>query len=265
MLVASLFPGDDKGRVPVIAVVGDRGTGKIAREAEAVLRAAGNCPGLLLRDHAFVGGQCVALDSVSRLANANQMLCNLEVDHLVASVSVRRVYRYGLQLDRCDAAVLMPQRRPASQEHFRKGLEILVAANTGSFLVMSSDSIALRELKDLDSERLLLIASSESDGRIIDHVNAGYSAVDLSYLRGRAHLNLYREGSLITTIEVNTIAEPVRTDRFVGLQAKMFALGLAGAMGLTPNAIKQGVLEARSVRLPSNAFFHIPERMNAAL
>ncbi|MGI9433871.1 MAG: ATP-grasp domain-containing protein [Geminicoccaceae bacterium] len=244
-----IFPAGDAGSVPRILVAGDRGTGAMARRVEHLLRCAGLTTGLSLREEAYLDGNPLDLENARLQHAAKILLKESALEAFVAAVSLRRTARYGLQLDACDAAAILPPSLDGDRGIFLQGAEIVAKANRGRFVLWSEDTEARVALKSVTPERLLLVASQPDDDLAQAHIEAGYAAVVRHAGHDGACFTLYDQGEPLLSLPFASFRDATRPLKLRDIETRMFAAALAFASGIKVPLIEQALGNPHGRRL----------------
>ena len=223
-----VFPPGDSGSVPKLLVAGDRGIGPIARATAAWLRDNGVTVGLSLRRAAYLAGKPVNI-SAGNLAHAPRLLLRApSLECLVAAISLRRTATHGLGLEACDAAAILPREHDGNTAAFDKGIEVLVKANRGRFVVTTSNTAARVALAGLDPGLVILVAARREDADAASQIAAGRAAVVKSWRGGEPLVTLFDKGRPVASAPIPDRARARPKD----LEAHLCAFALTNAVGL---------------------------------
>jgi cyanophycin synthetase len=244
-----LFPPGATGRVPIAVVSGGRNASRVARDLDAILRAAGKTVALATRKSALINGRPAEI-APPRVRRANAtLLRDPRVESLVASVSLRRAMKRGLGLESCDVAAIVDRAADrAAGSNTQRGLDVIARATRGILVVSADNQAALRALNGLDPNRVILTGASAKDLVIARHVAAGGAAVLQVRERDQHWIVLYRGGKVLVSIRVETPAGGrISTRR---MEARMFAVALAFGIGLSASDLEAAASSARPVSRP---------------
>ena len=165
---------------------------------------------------------------ISRAPNRTQaawaLLRNPAVECLVSSVSLRGSVRHGLAFQSCDAAAILPRHHDRDADAFVQGIDVLIKANWGRFVVMSDDSIARAALGGIDSNRIILVATEPDDPEAQAKIGAGGAVVIRTRGADGPHLALFDRGELM-------VSAPIDVRPRIGTEASLIAAALAYAVG----------------------------------
>ncbi|MFM8218293.1 MAG: Mur ligase family protein, partial [Planctomycetaceae bacterium] len=105
-IVGTMFPENDNGRIPVVAVTGTNGKTTTIRLIAQMFRAQGLWTGMTCTDGIFLNDRLIDTGDCSGPKSARSVLLNPQVDAAVLETARGGILREGLGFDRCDAAVV---------------------------------------------------------------------------------------------------------------------------------------------------------------
>lgn len=244
-MLALSFPPGVTGRIPTVVVAGDRGTVRIAREIDAILRASGKTVGLVTRKSSFVSGQAAEIEGSQQRNAVRILLRDPRIETLVSAVSLCQTVKRGLVLDTCDVAAIVNRAADRDAEGlYQHGLEVVVKATRGILAVSAGNKSALEVMSTLDPKRLVLLSSSSQDPAIVGHVAAGGAVVFKVRKQDQDWIVLYRKDKFIASIPVATTRTGGRTSAR-SVKARMFAVALAFGIGLSGSDIEAAASNSR--------------------
>jgi cyanophycin synthetase len=138
-LLKRSFPPTEDGRIPVVAVSGDRGTGSTARTLDMILRGADCCVALTLQAQAYVNGASAELTQTQQTKAPLIMLRDPHIDTLVSTLSLRQTAKRGMLLEKCTLSVIMDRTMEGSSRLFQQGTKIVGRATTDCFVVSGTE------------------------------------------------------------------------------------------------------------------------------
>lgn len=101
-----LFPLDQCGRIPIVAITGTNGKTTTTRMAAHLLRSAGQSVGMTTTDGVYIGERLVAAGDMAGPASARAVLRHPAVDAAVLETARGGILREGLGFDHCDVAIV---------------------------------------------------------------------------------------------------------------------------------------------------------------
>ena len=105
-IVSSLFPNDDRGRIPVVGIAGTRETTLIARLVSWLLQLTGQHVGLACRDGLFLDKRQVDKRDSVNWAAGQRLLINRTVDAAVFENDAAMMLGEGIAYDRCQVGIV---------------------------------------------------------------------------------------------------------------------------------------------------------------
>ena len=247
VLKLSFPPGAD-GRIPIVAVAGDRGTGTTARILDTILRGSGKSVALVLRDRSFVNGVSAELSEEQRAYAARILLRDPEVDTLVNTVSPRQAARRGLVLETYRLTMILDKTKDGEAELFHAGLDVVKRATTDCFVVGAGNIVALDRLRELGARWLILVSDRLNDPVLQRHLNAGHVAVTTMWQDGEMRIVLLSGTEVLASLRADVGSS--RDGRMKKRRLKngtMFAIAAAFGLGLSGSEIETALRNAPSI------------------
>lgn len=254
VLLEFSLPAGSHGRIPTMLVAGDRGTGPVARDLDAILRGAGKSTGLVTRQSAFLNGEPAGIDEKRQSQAASILFRDPDLEALVSTVSLRQTVKRGLLFDRCDVAAIMNRTVEGNTELFRQGLDVVTKATTGKLVVGAGNSVALEALSEFGPNRLIMVSPRLRGAAIERHLAAGGAAVVKLWSMERDRIVLYDDDQVIAAIAL----DPTRTRsgsraQAQQIEARMFAVAIAYGAGMSGSEIEAAIRKApKAVPKPAN-------------
>jgi hypothetical protein len=122
-------------------------------------------------------------------------------------------------------AAIVPGPHDEHSHAFAQGMDVLIKANRGRFVVSAGDAQARRVLAGVDPERVILVSNEADD--VQAQIAAGRCAVVTTW-NGGPHVTVFESGQTAASTPLpdgaQTKAKTIRTELFV--RALMHALGL---------------------------------------
>lgn len=106
VVIDTMFPAGDNGRIPVVAVAGTNGKTTTVRLIAHLIEQTGKRMGMTTTDGVYVHGRRIDTGDCSGPKSAKNVLMHPEVDAAVFETARGGVLREGLGFDRCDVAVV---------------------------------------------------------------------------------------------------------------------------------------------------------------
>jgi cyanophycin synthetase len=221
-LIASLFPGSETGRIPIVAVTDGAGATAAARLISDALQRAGRRAGLACADGVFLGGRPLAARDGTRFEAVRDLLANTSVEAAVCVVTRPAVRDEGLAFDRCDAVVVVGSDPAGASTEVERCLVGIVPA--GGVVVLRSGDASAEALAASGMGRVVLFSRDGSHEVIGRHRSGAGRAV------------YYRDGVIYLARGAEEDALAVSAG--VPDDAVLAAVAAAWAMGLPPDAVR---------------------------
>lgn len=105
-IIDSLFPDDDTGRIPVLAITGTNGKTTVTRMIGHIWRQAGYSVGMTTTDGIYINDRCILSGDTTGPGSARIVLTDSQVDVAVLETARGGIVRGGLAFDRCDVGIV---------------------------------------------------------------------------------------------------------------------------------------------------------------
>ena len=105
-IVDALFPAEEQGRIPIVAVTGVNGKTTTTRFIAHILRGTGKSVGMTCTDGIYVNDRRIDSGDCSGPQSARSILINPSVDMAVFETARGGILREGLGFDYCDVGVV---------------------------------------------------------------------------------------------------------------------------------------------------------------
>ena len=174
IIVASLFPPGEDGRVPVVAVDAGSQTAQIAELIASRLQAANVCTGLATGEGTWVNGKPVRIGAGQAAQLAADLLMHPHIEAAVMETPAERVVADGLGFDRCHVALISGAAGAGEDARAARRLLISTLAANGIALV-DADSPDLDALRAACSGAFVAVSRANVEAGIaaaIAHVVA---------------------------------------------------------------------------------------------
>jgi cyanophycin synthetase len=247
-LLKRSFPTAEDGRIPVVAVSGDRGTGSTARTLDMILRGAGHTVALTLNAQAYVNGASAELTQKQQARAPLILLRDPGIDALVSALSLRQTAKRGMLLEKCTLSVIMDRNKKGDARLFHQGTSIVGRATTDCFVVGSGNMLALDHIAPLSNRRLILVSDRLNDPGMQAHLKAGHEAVTTIWHDGDIQIALMSGTEVVATFPFGVALldngkNPKRRLR----NALMFAIAAAYGLGLSGEEILTALTDAPDI------------------
>lgn len=180
-LLDSIFPGNNSGRIPLVAVTGTNGKTTTTRLIAHIARRAGHVTGYTTTDGIYIQKTLVKAGDCSGPASATIILSDPSVNFAVLESARGGILRAGLGFDGCSTSVITN----VTEDHLGLAdidsvkdlakVKEVVANSTldeGCTVLNADDDLVYRMRKDLDCRYALFSINSESE-RIAEHAGKG--------------------------------------------------------------------------------------------
>lgn len=243
-----VFPAGAGGRIPTAVIAGSRGTERLARELDAILRASGRNVGLATPSKSFVNGQMADPAAAHERNPMLGLLRDKRVQTLVSCMSPRQIVKRGLGLDVCDvSAITDPEAGRSAGSVLLQAAHVLTKATQGMLVISARSKLAHEALSTIEAKRLILVGSKSRDADIKAHAAAGGAILVKVRKPQQDHdrIVLRREGKVLVSIKVARQGAGSRRSARRRMERRMFAVALAFAMGLSGNDLKAALRSKR--------------------
>ncbi len=105
-IVSTMFPDEQNGRIPVVAVTGVNGKTTTTRLIAHIVRQTGRHVGMTCTEGIYLDDRRLETGDCSGPQSAHKLLMNPGVDAVVLETARGGILRAGLAFDRCDVAVV---------------------------------------------------------------------------------------------------------------------------------------------------------------
>ncbi len=232
-VLGQLYPANENGRIPIVVVAGDRGTGTAARIADQLLRGCGKSTGLSLRESSYVNGKDHALGDHQQRLGPESLLRDPDVETLVSAISLRRIAQQGFQLEHCSVAIILDRHKDGNADQFHTGTSVLERATADVFVVGCGNQLALEHLKDLGKRKLILVGSRVTDPLAQEHLARGDTIIADGWTDDGDRIVLMTGEREIARFQVDESWSRLRKGRERRLrQATKYAIAAAFGLGI---------------------------------
>jgi cyanophycin synthetase len=185
--VDMLFPSDVNFDVPIVAVTGTNGKTTTAKLVGHTLKYSGKMVGFAGTTGVEIDGVEIVSGDYSGPEGSSMVLREPTIDHAVLEVARGGIIRRGLGFESCDIGVLLN----VSEDHIGldgvedieelaliKSTVIEIVSETGASIINADDPIAVG-LRKRAGGRLILFSLNPENPTVVQHINAGGTAVIL--------------------------------------------------------------------------------------
>ncbi|MFN3884671.1 MAG: cyanophycin synthetase [Rhodocyclaceae bacterium] len=244
-IIDMMFPADENGRIPIVAVSGTNGKTTTVRLTAHLIGQTGKRMGMTLTDGVFANGRCIDRGDCSGPKSAKNVLLHPEVDAAVFEVARGGILREGLGFDRCDVAVVT---NLGMGDHL--GLNYITTveelAVVKRVIVQNVSPNGMAVLNAVDPHVAKM--ASACPGKVTFFSSDPHHPVMMTH-RAQGKRVIFREGDVIVCAEGGRVerlelaAIPLTRNGTIGFQVEnvMAAVGAAWAMGVDWETIRRGL------------------------
>jgi cyanophycin synthetase len=243
-----IYPGNSNGRIPVVAVAGDKGIGAPARSLDMILRGSGRSVALVLREYSYLNGKPSEMSKSQQKRAFRTMIRDPDIEALVSTVSLRRAANRGLILEQCTLSIIMDKMIEKNTEQFYHGLNIIERATTHCFVVGAGNILVINKLKIADKRRLIMVGDHFKDPTLQSHLADGKTAVTTKWRNGGRIIVLLSGANVLASIKEDTIFSRggrLRKRRLT--KGLMYAIAAAHGLGMSGPEIERAIVDAPSI------------------
>jgi cyanophycin synthetase len=248
-IVEHLFPSGDTGRIPIVGITGHRGTTAVARQVAHLLRRSGRRTGVASGDGLLVDGRRVREMDGAHWDTARQVLLNRTIEAAVIENGPRAIAEEGLAYDRCLVGVVTCLDPAATLDDLciddAEGLWGVLRTQIDVVLTEGASVLNADDARVADMARL-------SDGQVILYGRIADSDALAAHLANGRRAVIARGDDVLLAIGAETSA-------LAGLlagrdpDAVLPAIATGWAIGLTPDALREGIMSFEASPQPRAA------------
>lgn len=249
VLLETLFPSGDDGRIPTILVTGTTGKTSTSTMLASILGAAGHIVGSATTEGVRIDGELVEQGDLASADGASIVLRDPTVTAAVLETARGGIVKTGLYVDRCDVAALLNIERDQIGMDGVETLDDMVAVKrkvvdvARKAVVLNADDPRCLALADEFKPRLrtILFSKSAETSAIRSHLASGGEALFLAKRDGRETIVVASASNEIPLLAPDEI--PATNGGLIwyhGLNA-LAASALAVALDIDHDAIRRGL------------------------
>lgn len=185
-IVDMLFPKNDNGRIPIIAISGTNGKTTTTRLIAHMVKQAGHNVGYTTSDGIYIQDQMIAKGDCTGPSSAETILTDPTVDFAVLETARGGILRSGLGFDECNISIVtnvtedhLGLKDINTLEELAK-VKAVVARSTardGYAILNADDELVYKMRRDVDSN-VALFSIEENNPKILSHIeNGGMAAI----------------------------------------------------------------------------------------
>ncbi len=245
-IIDNLFPDDQTGRIPIVAVTGVNGKTTTTRFIAHILRLLGRKVGMTCTDGIFIDTRRIEAGDCSGPLSAQAVLMNPAVEVAVLETARGGILRAGLGFDRCDVAVVtnigegdhLGISDIETVEHLAVVKRTIVDAVSlsGAAVLKANDPLVAAMATDCRAS-VIFFAVRGDDPQIVAHRRAGGRAVFV-----RHDTMIVAEGDVeIPLVALENV--PLTHGGRIAFQVEnaLAAAAAAWALGIPRDAIRAGL------------------------
>ena len=240
-VVDMLFPKNNNGRIPIIAITGTNGKTTTTRLMAHIVKTAGYITGFTTTDGVYIQDEQVLKGDCSGPHSAQLVLKDSAVEFAVLETARGGILRSGLGYDQCDAAIVTN----VAEDHLGIGgidtLEKLArvksvvpeTVHAGGYAILNADDDLVYQMRENVKGKVALFSLYADNVRVEEHCSAGGLAA------------VYENGFLLLRVGNHfiPIEEAVNIPITFGGKADFnIANALAASLAAYTNKIKLGVI-----------------------
>ncbi len=187
-IIDTLFPLEEDGRIPIVAVTGVNGKTTTTRLIAHVVRGAGKTVGMTCTDGIYIGDRRIKVGDCSGPRSARAILLNPKVEAAVFECARGGILREGLGFDRCKVAVVMnigegdhlgmAEMHTAEDLIKVKRVPVDVVLPDG-YAVLKADDPLVARMAEFCKGKVIFFARDPSDPVLSAHLGAGGRAASV--------------------------------------------------------------------------------------
>lgn len=260
-VVDMLFPNNDTGRIPIIAITGTNGKTTTTRLIAGMVKASRRVVGYTTTDGIYINDELVTTGDCSGPASARTVLKDAAVEVAVLETARGGILRSGLGFDKCDVAVITN----VAEDHLGLGgidtLEKLArvkstvaeAVHEKGVAVLNADDDIVYNMRNNVKCKVALFSLHGNSSRIEEHCKKGGVAcfTDGQYIVLRQGVHQYRRIQKVQHIPITLEGRAI-----FNVYNVLAAVLAAHAVGCTTEQIKNTLFTF------SNSAMDTPGRVN---
>lgn len=233
-----LYPDASNGRIPIICVAGDSGTGATARIIDRLLRCTGKRVGLSLREISFIDGKVEEVASDHARLPPFSLLLNRNVEMLVCTISLRSTAQAGLGVDRCSVSVILDRKKEGRSQHYHAGTSVLDRATSEAVVVGCGNRVALEQLTRENGKRVVYVGNRITEPLVKEHLDAGDTVIGDAWADTADCMVLVQGGREIARFPLSQSWRLLPSRRALrARQATKYAIAALVGLGMSPSHI----------------------------
>ena len=242
-----LIPPHESGRIPVVGLMVDADTTRIAKLIASLLHLKDLYTVLACADGLFLNQRCLQADKAMDFDQAERLLINRSVQAAVFESDARRLLTQGLPYDRCQVGIVtrMPKAAPLEDlyagpdekipDYVRTQIDLVLSSG---FAVLNAADEAVADLAQFSDGGVIFYAQDEQEARLQAHRAEAGRAV--FWRDGQLILAEGSKEQAVLSSVRPAVARLLKTDT-LSQTDMLVAACAAWALDLSPELIRAGV------------------------
>ena len=258
-----LFPAGTPTRIPIAAITGTNGKTTTARMLAHIHKMCGHTVGLATTDGVYIDGRRAVDGDMTGPIAARMVLRDPTVDLAVLETARGGLLRAGMGYRRCNVGAVLN----VAEDHLGlKGIDtveqladikrIVVEVARDAAFLNADDPHCLRMADHTSAASIWYVTMSPAHTLVKEHIGVGGGAVVLEAGINGHMITLYHQGAQMPLLWTHLVPATMEGKALHNVQNAMFAAGMAYAMGVKLDDIRQGL------RTFDTSFFQAPGRLN---
>ena len=258
-----LFPEGAAARIPIAAITGTNGKTTTTRMLAHIHKMAGETVGMCTTDGVYIDGQRTVEGDMTGPTSARMVLMDPAVSVAVLETARGGLLRAGLGFKAPDVSCCLN----VSADHLGlKGIDTLeqlalvkripIEVATDTVVLNADDPLCLKMAAHTGARHICYVTINPDHALVREHIRAGGRAVAIEKGVNGQMITLFDKGAHLPLLWTHLIPATLEGKALHNVQNAMFAAGMAHAMGVKLDTIRQGL------RTFDTTFFQAPGRMN---
>jgi len=262
-VIDMLFPPGTPTRVPVVAITGTNGKTTTTRMLAHVAKMAGFTPGMTSTDGVYIDGQRTVEGDMTGPVSARMVLADPQIDIAVLEMARGGLIRAGMGVPYVEVGAVL---NIASDHLGMKGIDtleqlaeikrVVVEVARDCAVLNADDPHVLRMSAHTEAASICYVTMNPEHSLVREHIRMGGRAVALEAGVNGQMITIYDKGRHIPLLWTHLLPSTLEGRALHNVQNAMFAAGMAFALGIKLEHIRQGL------RTFDTSFFQSPGRMN---
>lgn len=258
-----LFPNPEEARIPMATITGTNGKTTTSRMVAHMWKTAGKQVGLTTTDGIYVNGRLTVAGDTTGPKSAQMVLRDPYVDLAIFETARGGLLRSGLGYDYCNVGACIN----VTPDHLGLGgvntledlarVKRIVIEAARDVAVLNADDIeCLKMAAHTDAKHIMYVTVNQEHDLVKEHIRMGGKAVILENGLNGSMVTIYDNNVHMPVLWTHLIPSTVEGKAMHNVQNAMFAVGITYSMGMSLDAIKNGLLSF------STSYSQVPGRLN---